>query len=348
MMMGPRTTNLFVFLFATANLTISSVASRQYYVQWIVDDQCPDEGGRRGLQETRDDIIGRGVFHTATASDKKEPGTQSTLDRTEMDYVPFEDSHLRGRDNTKDDESRALQSTTANTVTFNLKLHWKLGYCWQQEMIERKWCLQCPGTTCNSGDYLWIYECNQHDVLQRFELVYLGMDPARPNKHMGLLKVAGEDLCLHQLEPGTFRLFPCDASNEDQKLVGFEPYQPFEIQPAHLNHVDDCLTQDHHPKPYEELRSKPCYVARRDRTSYWEFYKRSETGMSTRNPPCSPNLPCDTCQGDCDKDADCRGTLRCYQRWGQSGSQSIPGCSGVPVDQRKYHYSTACQFACLM
>ena len=30
---------------------------------------------------------------------------------------------------------------------------------------------------------------------------------------------------------------------------------------------------------------------------------------------CSPDMPCEVCQGDCDDDADCAGDLLCYRRY---------------------------------
>jgi hypothetical protein len=39
----------------------------------------------------------------------------------------------------------------------------------------------------------------------------------------------------------------------------------------------------------------------------------------------SSRFPLGLCQGDCDRDSDCAGTLRCFQR---NGGQDVPGCSG--------------------
>ena len=295
------------FILATVLLVVFSKVCKAEYVNWIIDDRCPEER-RRLLQEQ--DVIPADKIKNAPNLRPRNKHHENRIDYT---------------------ESRFLQSS--DEVTFNLRMHWEPLYCWQQEMIERKWCLQCPGSSCDSGDTLWIFECNERDEKQRFELVYLGL---KDNKHTGLLKVAGEDLCLQHGNSGSFELYPCDDSDSRQKLSGFDPYRPFELQPADsTTSVDNCLSQDHHPKPYEEIKSIPCYVARRDKTSYWDFYKRSEIDISTRNPDCSPNRPCDACVGDCDKDADCKGSLRCYQRYGQYGAQNVPGCSGTPQDLRK-------------
>ena len=41
----------------------------------------------------------------------------------------------------------------------------------------------------------------------------------------------------------------------------------------------------------------------------------------------SSDFPLGECEGECDKDRDCKGDLICYQR---NSGHSIPGCSGVP------------------
>lgn len=39
---------------------------------------------------------------------------------------------------------------------------------------------------------------------------------------------------------------------------------------------------------------------------------------------CTPSSPCDKCEGDCDSDADCKGTFKCYQR--SYSTNPVPGC----------------------
>eukprot|EP01047_Picozoa_sp_COSAG01_P018408 COSAG01_NODE_996_length_12232_cov_4.146707_1_plen_415_part_00 len=48
-------------------------------------------------------------------------------------------------------------------------------------------------------------------------------------------------------------------------------------------------------------------------------------GMVNKGPTgCTPQRQCGLCQGDCDHDGDCQGSLRCFQR---DGMQSVPGCA---------------------
>lgn len=273
------------------------------YIQWDIDPRCPDED-RRQLQDDTEDRGVRGSYAE-------------------------EDNPLEQQDVDADDLHRNRELGT-NPVTFNFKLYWQQGYCWQQEWRERQWCLECPGTTCSEDEFLWINECNQYDALQRFEWVQLGTD-GYTGQNQGLLKVASQNLCVEQTEANVFRLKTCNEYEINQKLIGFHMTQHFQIGPAHVNHLSDCLTQDHHPKPYEELISQPCYVASKHRTSFWEVYKPSEAVVSIRLPKCSPSLQCEECQGDCSEDWDCRGTLRCFQRGRHNVGVSIPGCSGVPL-----------------
>ncbi len=38
---------------------------------------------------------------------------------------------------------------------------------------------------------------------------------------------------------------------------------------------------------------------------------------------CTTNNLCNECEGDCDNDNQCAGSLRCFQR---DGAQNVPGC----------------------
>ena len=45
---------------------------------------------------------------------------------------------------------------------------------------------------------------------------------------------------------------------------------------------------------------------------------------------CTEIKPCSTCQGDCEKDADCKGSLKCFQR--NLHSDLVPGCGTTGYD----------------
>ncbi|KAK3277796.1 hypothetical protein CYMTET_14218 [Cymbomonas tetramitiformis] len=51
---------------------------------------------------------------------------------------------------------------------------------------------------------------------------------------------------------------------------------------------------------------------------------------------CTSSAPCSACYGDCDSDADCAGSLACFQR---GGTETVPGCtSGGSGDISGYDY----------
>jgi hypothetical protein len=63
-----------------------------------------------------------------------------------------------------------------------------------------------------------------------------------------------------------------------------------------------------------------------------------ETKMPTKKPASAPSTPiknrgkdgcndgkCKLCEGDCDRDSDCKKGLRCFLR---EGLEPVPGCSG--------------------
>jgi len=44
------------------------------------------------------------------------------------------------------------------------------------------------------------------------------------------------------------------------------------------------------------------------------------------NPCNADGTPCEVCTGDCDRDSDCAGSLRCAQRGRRDGKENVPGC----------------------
>jgi glucose/arabinose dehydrogenase/PKD repeat protein len=59
---------------------------------------------------------------------------------------------------------------------------------------------------------------------------------------------------------------------------------------------------------------------------------RSSIPLNTVVKDCSDASPCKRCQGDCDDDNDCEGSLICYQK--DSGAPgNVPGCTGVDLSK---------------
>ena len=67
--------------------------------------------------------------------------------------------------------------------------------------------------------------------------------------------------------------------------------------------------------------------------SGWDYCYDPESLDSTRGVDGSPNMP--RCAGECDKDSDCEGSLKCFQR---NGFTTVPGCSGSGKKDWDYCY----------
>ena len=68
-----------------------------------------------------------------------------------------------------------------------------------------------------------------------------------------------------------------------------------------------------------------------DHLSAWDYcYEDSPSnvlpGLKNIGQEGCNNGSCNACEGDCDTDADCAGSLKCFERDNQDG---IPGCSDV-------------------
>lgn len=161
------------------------------------------------------------------------------------------------------------ESKAQNVFRFNLRLYWEQGYCWQEEWIERRWCMACQGKICNENDQLWIIDCNENVPQQQFvwkEDVNTGIgNGGRLSPYSRL------DLCWERVTDANdffeFKLKPCDYTERRQILVGFDTSKPFELHPFGL--PEFCMTQDHDPKREELVYREPCSIAREDFTSLW-------------------------------------------------------------------------------
>ena len=49
----------------------------------------------------------------------------------------------------------------ASNLRVTLKIHWQVGYHWQDEWREREWCMGCFGDSCNENDRLVIQVCEK-------------------------------------------------------------------------------------------------------------------------------------------------------------------------------------------
>jgi len=138
-----------------------------------------------------------------------------------------------------------------------------IGYYWQEETIERKWCMKCDGS-CRVGKKLVIVNCNDNPT--KMEFIYRGQEAQ--------IKVRGTDLCMEaNTGSNSISLKSCSSSNRNQLFVAYRGdfrEQRFEIAPR--NKLGWCLTQRHHPKNRETVLIETCESARYSDTSYWNKY----------------------------------------------------------------------------
>lgn len=261
------------------------------------------------------------------------PQDISTMD-TNSESVAVSDMtpNLRGTE----DRHRYLQSSS----TFMLKMYWQQGYCWQEEWIERKWCMSCIGSSCEEGEMLDIEACDSTRATQHFRY------RAIAGTGGGQLRTATKSLCLDRVSHSQYILTQCRRTNlESQILVGIKTDgSRFELTP--MGSSGQCIVNNnHHPTPGERLFSTSCSTAHDSHTSFWMSYNESSSvtsdstqplkALSMRNPECSTSQPCGRCEGDCDMDEECQGNLQCKQRW---NTEAVPGCSGTGVSGKDYCY----------
>jgi hypothetical protein len=247
--------------------------------------------------------------------------------------VKEDESFLSDEESTRHLTERELKSE----LSFNMKMHWEEGYCWQEEWKERDWCMECDGDVCEEGDILEIQTCEKVSR-QKFNWV--------PTSGGGRLKTASSNLCLERVGVNEYELRRCSTSSK-QILIGFHPSKPFELYPRGDEGKKCIQNEQHHPKADEEIRTNSCDVARAAHASEWEVYWPStssggssaggdnpdtpSSGSGSSKPlnkairSCSASKPCRECEGDCDSDSECDGKLVCFQK---TGNQPVPGCIG--------------------
>jgi len=165
--------------------------------------------------------------------------------------------------------------------SFRLRLHWQNGYYWQEESVEREWCLECvrcnPLTTsefgegcvdeekdvfdCREGDELWLQRCHDSGGGNAEFQVLRGADG------LDQFKVRGENLCLERVKSRLIVLRRCQSGLEVQKWSGFSMDQPFAWHPA--SSLDLCVSQHHHPKATEIIYAEDCRLAHYYDTGLW-------------------------------------------------------------------------------
>ena len=286
---------------------------------WDVDPRCPPPPPERRLEPDKfleEDGL---VYEDLVAQSKKEPKNR----RQTSEMTP---KGLRGSPENQINLHRELE-----VLSVQMKMYWEEGYCWQEEWEEREWCLECQGNDCNQNDYLWVKKCDD-DVHQRFiyeEVAGTGGGKIKP--------LTRPDLCWERTRVNAHQLKPC-STNTTQIIIGFEPSGRFELHPYGYNDTDPvpkCLNQQHHPKDEEIVRAEFCSLSRHYKTSRWIVRSSAVVPYQSTFPEvedkgaegCTSGNKCGLCEGDCDEDDDCEGSLKCFQR--EEGFLPVPGCKGA-------------------
>lgn len=235
---------------------------------WQVDDRCTRRraAALQGVPSNPAEDDHRRASHDADS---------------ELSKATLNHKSLRGHD----DNVRRLDS-----LEFMLKLHWEVGYCWQEEWNERRWCLACEGSNCGVDDQLILRECDTDDDRQWF--VYESVDAGIKLKPYTNLDVCwtltGFFYTLTLQECGSDFL---DASgNDKQVILGFESSgSTFELSPNGREEEGDCyecpqcISNTHHPKNLEIVRAHDCDDSRNDKTSLWEVIHPTTRAERTKD-----------------------------------------------------------------
>jgi hypothetical protein len=163
-------------------------------------------------------------------------------------------------------------------------MYWEQGYFWQEETIEREWCLECTtcqeltasdsGTgckdseqddsTCHIGDQLWLQQCSDRTG---GNAIFSLIGGPRGNQ----INIHGTNLCMERVEIRLIHLQECDDKNtvrDAQLWDGFKPSGPFDLAPRNYDGV--CISQHHHPKAGEVIYTEDCQIAHFWDTGNWQ------------------------------------------------------------------------------
>jgi hypothetical protein len=139
---------------------------------------------------------------------------------------------------------------------FRLRLYWQKGYMWQGISDEMWWCMECRDS-CLDGDSVYVDYCDS-SISQKFTFVG---DTIRPQ--------SDTSLCLTTMgftQETPMRYFPCNG-HSDQSFEGLTTSGRFELHP--MGESDRCVSQNHHPKPFERVYPEYCSLTRIHDTNYW-------------------------------------------------------------------------------
>ncbi|CAJ1947361.1 unnamed protein product [Cylindrotheca closterium] len=174
---------------------------------------------------------------------------------------------------------------------FKIRLYWNESYFWQEENVERFWCMECvkcaeygnldgfdhgcvshqtgDETRCAAGDSMWVRECEGRG--NRFNI-----QGSEENGFM--VRIARTDLCIERIKEQHQLLFVqhCDRGSPWQRFLPWNDYHKFQLKPIGYKGrpevESECVSQLHHPKSGELLALHNCALSREYETLFWEKY----------------------------------------------------------------------------
>lgn len=130
-----------------------------------------------------------------------------------------------------------------------------------------------------------------------------------------------------------------DCGSDDECKGNLECFRRSENMGNSLSPVPGCSgagvkNQDYCYDPEDKIKD----VGRP--TNLPEPSPNNSEELVSRSGDCTPGRPCPRCYGDCGRDDDCEGNLKCFRRSIERGNSDspIPGCSGTGVRDRDYCY----------
>lgn len=141
--------------------------------------------------------------------------------------------------------------------TFNMRIFWKPGYCWQEICREWYWCMQCKLNRCPANSSIKVERCNRSDSRQQF-FFDSGRIRSRKNPRV----------CLNR-DGRSIILKPCSTSRH-QKWAQLSKSDEFQLRIP--GRSDKCASQHHWPRTGERVYMTSCKRSRTSQTDKWIAY----------------------------------------------------------------------------
>lgn len=162
---------------------------------------------------------------------------------------------------------------------FRLKLYWEQGYRWQEESLERKWCMmynyrnrQCwhglRSGPCDQ-DAIYISKCDNNEARQQFAFIHL-----EGGSEVMVRIGSGSNSCF-QRDGRSIVLRQCNSNTPQQQWYAPNgSLQGYRFELSQTSYKGQCVTQAHHPKEGEIVELHSCRSSRNrnHQSSYWNVY----------------------------------------------------------------------------